>query len=70
MSNQSRLMSAVEAVTNVGVGLGVAVCTLEVVLPLVGIQSTLGQNALLAVIFTCVSLIRFYLVRRLFEKFR
>ena len=41
---QSRLMSLVEALANVGVGLIVAVATQVVVFPLLGLNATLTQN--------------------------
>ena len=53
---QSRLMSLVEAVTNVAVGLVVAVATQLAVLPILGLQASLGQNLKLALVFTAVSI--------------
>ena len=41
---QSRLMSMVEAVANVAVGLLVAVATQIVVFPILGVQASLAQN--------------------------
>ena len=45
---QSRLMSLVEAVTNVAVGLLVAVATQIVVFPILGVQASLAQNLKMA----------------------
>ena len=45
---QSRLMSLVEAVTNVVVGLLVAVATQIVVFPILGVQASLAQNLKMA----------------------
>lgn len=64
---QSRVMSWVEACFNVLVGYLVALLTQLVVFPLLGIMVTLSQNLLIGVIFTVVSLIRSYLLRRLFN---
>jgi hypothetical protein len=64
---QSRLMSLVEAVSNVVVGLIVAVATQIVAFPLLELQASLGQNVRLALIFTVVSIGRSFLLRRLFE---
>ena len=64
---QSRLMSLVEAVTNVVVGLLVAVATQVVVFPIFGLQTSLGQNVKLALVFTGVSIARSYVLRRLFQ---
>jgi len=64
---QSRLMSFVEAITNVAVGYGVAVVTQILIFPLFGLHTTLGQNLAMGGIFTIVSLARSFLLRRLFE---
>jgi hypothetical protein len=52
---QSRMMSLVEAVVNLVVGLVVAVATQIVVFPILGLQATLAQNLKLALVFTGVS---------------
>ena len=67
---QSRTMSLVEAVTNVLVGYGVAVTTQMLVFPLFGLHATLQENLLIGLIFTAVSLVRSYLLRRAFETLR
>jgi hypothetical protein len=67
---QSRLMSLVEAVTNVLVGLVIALATQLVVFPILGLQATLAQNLKLALVFTGVSVVRGYALRRLFEALR
>jgi len=67
---QSGLMSLVEAVVNVVVGLLVAVATQIVVFPMFGLATTLGQNLAIGAIFTTVSLARSYVLRRVFEALR
>jgi hypothetical protein len=67
---QSRMMSLVEAVANVVVGLVVAVATQVVVFPILGLHASLGQNAKLALVFTAVSIGRSYVLRRIFEAVR
>ena len=67
---QSRLMSLVEAIANVAIGYGVAVATQIAVFPLFGLAVTLGDNLAIGGIFTAVSLVRAYLLRRLFERLR
>ena len=66
---QSRTMSAIEAVTNVLVGYGVAVATQMVIFPMFGLTATLGQNMAMGAVFTIVSLVRSYLLRRVFNHF-
>jgi hypothetical protein len=64
---QSRWMSFVESVTNIVVGYGLAVLTQIIVFPLFGLHASLGENFLLAALFTCISLIRSFAIRRLFN---
>ena len=67
---QSRLMSLVEALTNVVVGYGAAVGTQLLVFPLFGVGATLRQSLGIGAVFTLVSLARGYLLRRAFEATR
>jgi hypothetical protein len=60
-------MSLVEAVANVGVGYVLAVATQVLVFPLFGLEASLRQSLGLGAIFTLVSLVRGYLLRRVFE---
>ena len=53
-----RLMSLVEAVANVVVGLLVAVATQMLIFPIRGLQASLGQNLRFALVFTVVSIAR------------
>ena len=64
---QSRWLSFVEAVTNIVVGYGLAVLAQILVFPLFGFDASLGENFLLAALFTCISLIRSFAIRRLFN---
>jgi hypothetical protein len=63
---QSRMMSLVEAVTNVAVGYGLAVVTQIIVFPWFGLEAALGEHMAIGVAFVAVSLVRSYLLRRLF----
>lgn len=67
---QSRMMSMVESVANVAVGLGVAFTAQLVVFPLFGIVVPLSTNFAISAVFTVVSLVRSYALRRLFERMR
>ena len=67
---QSRLMSLLEAVANVIVGYGVAVVTQILIFPIFGLHTTLAQNLQMGLLFTGVSIIRSFLLRRLFEAIR
>jgi hypothetical protein len=64
---QSRRMSVVESVANVAVGFGIAIATQMLVFPLFGIQISVGDDLLIGLIFTVVSLVRSYCLRRVFN---
>jgi hypothetical protein len=67
---QSRLMSMVEAATNVVVGYVLAIATQIVVFPWFGIETGLAEHMTIGLAFVGVSLARGYLLRRLFERLR
>lgn len=64
---QPRTASLMEAAANVLVGYGLSVLVQLIVFPAVGLQPTLAQNLKIGLVFTVVSLIRSYVLRRLFE---
>lgn len=63
-------MSLLEAMTNVVVGYLLAVGAQMLVFPLFGVEATLGQSLGIGAVFTVVSLVRGYLLRRAFEAVR
>lgn len=67
---QSRTMSLVEAVANVIFGYGVAVGTQLVVFPWFGLPSHLSDALAIGAVFTLVSILRTFLLRRIFEAIR
>ncbi|MFD2237802.1 DUF7220 family protein [Aureimonas populi] len=67
---QSRLMSLVEAIANVVVGYGVAVATQLVVFPWFGLPARFDDALAIGAIFTLVSILRSFALRRLFEAIR
>lgn len=60
-------MSMVESVANVVIGYGVAVLTQVVVFPLFGLQASIADNLMIGGVFTGVSLVRSYVLRRAFD---
>ena len=64
---QSHTMSLVEAVANVIVGYMLAIATQIVVFPLFGIETGLAEHLTIGLAFVGVSLLRGYLLRRMFE---
>lgn len=67
---QSRLGSLAESVVNVLVGYGVAVGAQIAIFPLFGVHLPASDNLLIGVLFTAVSLVRSYLLRRLFNRLK
>ena len=66
---QSRLGSFIESCINVAIGYLVALGAQLVVFPALGIEVSLSQNILIGAIFTVVSIVRSYCVRRMFNRF-
>ena len=65
---QSKLESLYEAVINTFIGFVIAFISQLIIFPIVGIDVTLGRNFILTVLFTLVSIIRTYIIRRYFNK--
>lgn len=65
---QTRKHSAFESITNVVVGYLVAVFSQVLIFPLFGIHIPLGDNFLIGLWFTGISLVRSYIIRRWFTK--
>ena len=65
---QSRIMSATEAMVNIAIGYAVSVTANLLVLPLFGYDVTFGDSLAFGFAFTVISLIRSYVVRRLFNR--
>ncbi len=63
-------MSLAEAVLNTAIGYLVAVATQFAVFPLFGLKVGVLENLGIGLVFTAVSIVRSYALRRLFERFR
>jgi hypothetical protein len=63
-------MSLVEAATNVVIGYVLAIATQIVIFPWFGIETSLQVHMTIGLSFVGVSLVRGYLLRRLFEWLR
>nr|CAM75764.1 conserved hypothetical protein, membrane [Magnetospirillum gryphiswaldense MSR-1] len=63
-------MSMVEAAANVVIGYGIAIATQMAVFPIFGIRISIADDLLIGLVFTIVSLIRSYMLRRVFERLR
>ena len=67
---QSKRGSLIEAMTNTFVGYVLAVATQFAVFPAFGLHVGMVENLGLGLVFTAVSLIRGYALRRLFNRCR
>ncbi len=63
-------MSLAEAAANVVIGYGIAVATQVVVFPVFGIHIALADDFAIGCVFAAVSILRSYILRRLFELLR
>ena len=64
---QTKLQSFLEASVNIGIGLVIALLTQIIVFPMFGINIPLKDDLLIVLIFTVVSIIRSYVLRRFFN---
>jgi hypothetical protein len=64
---QRRVISAIETILSTLIGFGVALLTQIVVFPWFGFNPPLHENVMISVVFTIVSIVRGYCVRRLFN---
>lgn len=67
---QSSTMSLVEALSNIAFGFAIALLVQVAVFPRFGIFVSASDNLQIAIIFTAVSVLRTFALRRLFEAVR
>jgi hypothetical protein len=67
---QSRLVSFLEALTNVVVGYLLAVLLQMIAFPMFGLAVSVTDNLAIGALFSAVSLVRSFALRRLFETVR
>jgi hypothetical protein len=67
---QSRRMSLIESATNVIVGYVLAIVTQIVVFPWFGLETGLQEHLTIGLAFVGVSLVRGYVLRRIFDRMR
>lgn len=64
---QSKKQSLIESLTSVGIGWIIGVILNMLVLPLFDYDVSLTDGVLISIIFTAVSVVRSYVVRRIFD---
>ena len=65
--SQSKKHSISEAITSTTIGYIIAVTTQSIVFPWFGLTVPLEKNLAIGSIFTVISIIRIYLIRRIFN---
>lgn len=65
---QSKLQSCIESVANVLIGFGISLAFQIFIFKTYGVQCSMENNVKITLWFTAVSLIRSYLLRRMFNK--
>jgi len=65
---QSKYQSLIETVISTFIGLGVSFLTQIIVFPMYNLEVNFSQNLQITAIFTVVSLLRGYVIRRIFNK--
>lgn len=66
--SQTKKHSFIESITNVAVGYGVALLSQIVIFPYFGIKVSLKQNMVIGCFFTVISILRSYVLRRIFTR--
>jgi hypothetical protein len=66
---QSRKNSLIESAANILIGYWCAVFTQLIVFPIMGIDVSLNKNLMIGLVFTLISLLRSYVIRRVFNRF-
>jgi hypothetical protein len=70
MHGQTRLGSLIESWANVAIGFGINWSANMLIFPLFGFHISASQAFHVGVIFTVISVIRSYMLRRMFNKIR
>lgn len=65
---QTRMQSLFEAWLNIAIGFGINLIANLLVLPIFGFYPTIGDAFGMGLIFTVISIVRSYLLRRLFNR--
>jgi hypothetical protein len=65
--NQTRLESLIEVCVNVAIGWVLAIITQLIIFPLFGIHIGFGDQILISIVFTVISIGKGYVIRRWFN---
>jgi len=67
---QSKKLSIIEAISNTIIGLLTSFIIQLIIYPILNIEVSINQNIIITIVFFIASIIRGYLVRRLFNKIK
>lgn len=67
---QTRKWSLIESLTNVGIGFGISLVAQLVIFRYYGIALDLGSNVAITLWFTGISIVRGYMIRRMFVRLK
>ena len=70
MKQQTKKKSLIESTVQTLIGLGTSILVQITIYPLMGIPVSFEQNLIITAVFFVVSIVRGYMVRRLFETVR
>ena len=65
---QTRRKSLIETVVQTVIGLGTSILLQVILYPVMGIPVTIQQNLIITTVFFAVSIVRGYIVRRIFDE--
>ena len=65
---QNKKQSLIESIAQTIIGLGTSIIIQAVLYPILGIPVSLTQNLIITAVFFVVSIVRGYVVRRIFNK--
>jgi hypothetical protein len=65
--NQTRIQSLIEALMNTAIGFSINFCANLLIFPHFGFNISLGANFMLGLLYTVISVVRSYCVRRWFN---
>ena len=67
---QTKQKSLIESVIQTIIGLGTSILIQIIIYPMMGIPVTFSQNLVITLVFFTVSIIRGYIVRRIFDSMK
>lgn len=65
---QTKKWSLIESISNIAIGYFVALASQLIIFPVFGMRVSIGDNILIGIWFTIISIVRSYTVRRLFNR--